>query len=110
MINWLVTWESWSDSKVKKKDKYSAILDGNLSAGEVCKIVELLYVNHECNIGERLQYANGKYNPYPAKVSELKEVPGESEIICGHDPYLCARRVTNCQVKGEGSNEKLSYD
>lgn len=110
MKNWLVTWESWEPKSVKAKDKIAAILNGNQTAEYVREIVELLYINHECIPGERLRYANGKYNPYPAQLSEAKTAPGEVEIICGHDPHLRARLVENCRVEGDGSKERLVWN
>ena len=35
MKNWLVTWESWDDKKIKDKDRISAILDDGLPLGMI---------------------------------------------------------------------------
>ncbi|GAB6265520.1 MAG: hypothetical protein STSR0001_09650 [Methanothrix sp.] len=105
MKNWLVTWESWDDKKIKDKDRISAILDDSLPLEDVLKIVKLLYINHECTISERLQYANGRFDPFSAQVDYSKET-----IVYGHDPHLFARRVKNCRVEGDGWEEKLHWD
>lgn len=109
MKNWLITWESWSPKSIKAKDKIAAILNGGHPAEYVREIVELLYINHEFIPSERLRYADGKFNPYPAQLHEINGVLGEIEIICGHDPYLRARLVDNCRVEGNGSKEKLAW-
>jgi hypothetical protein len=110
MKAWLVTWE-WCGDHAKVEDNIAAILNSRLSGEHVREIVELLYVNSQYSPSERLRYANGKKfkNPYPAKFGTVEGVLFEGEIICGHNPYLHARRVDNCHVIGEGGDEKLTW-
>jgi hypothetical protein len=110
MKNWVITWESWGPNRVEGKDKIAAILNENQTAEYVREIVELLYINHECNLGERLRYANGGHNLCQTQIGEKGEAPGEFVITCGYDPHLCARRVEDCRVEGNGSKEKLVWD
>jgi hypothetical protein len=101
MKAWLVTWE-WYGDNAKVEDNIAAILDSRLSGKRVRWIVELLYVNSQYILSERLHYAGRKFNPYPARLED-------GEIFCGHNPYLHARRVDDCHVVGEPGNEKLIW-
>jgi hypothetical protein len=92
------------------EDNIAAILNSRLSGKRVREIVELLYVNSQYSLSERLRYANGKkFNPYPAQFGTLERVPWEGQIICGHNPYLYARRIDDCRVVGEGVEETLTW-
>lgn len=110
MKAWLATWESCGDH-AKVEDNIAAILSSRLSGERVRAIVELIYVNSQYCLSERLGYANGrKFNPYPAKFGTVEGVPFIGEIICGHNPYLHARRVDDCHVIGVDGDEKLIWN
>lgn len=55
MKAWLVTWESVG-VRIKLENPIAAILNPRLSPERVSEIVELLYVNENFTLGERLAY------------------------------------------------------
>ncbi|HYP20355.1 MAG TPA: hypothetical protein VEY08_09790 [Chloroflexia bacterium] len=110
MKAWLVTWEGTEESKREEK-RIAAILSPRLSADRVRRIVEMLYANTEFSLGERVSYAAGKFNPFPARYVSMRGIPFEGKITCGHNPYLDARKVANLTVTtDELGNEHLSWD
>ncbi len=111
MTAWLVTWE-WVGEHAKVKDKIVTILNYRLSGQKVLKIVELLYVNYNYILIERLAYAkNTKNNPYPAAFEIINGKIWEGRIICGDNPHLVARIVDNLKVvKGENGVEELAWE
>ncbi len=88
MASWLITWE-WMDDQAKVDNPIVAILNYRLSVGQVCEIIELIYINECSSLDERLAYAkNEKDNPYPVKVKGIFS----RRITCGHNPFLYAPR------------------
>jgi hypothetical protein len=107
MAYWLITWEF-----VDNEEEIAAILNYRLSAEMVKRFVELLYVNKQFTLSERLEYAkNRKNNTYLAEFERIKGVQWQGRINCGHNPWLCARLVDNLHIEidNEG-NEILRWD
>ncbi len=105
MSMWLVTWE-WAGEHAKVENKIAAVLNYRFSEERVRKIAELLYANESYTLRMRLACAkNKKNNPYPAAFNSKGGVPMTSWIICGHNPYIYARRVDDLHIdvneKGE---------
>jgi hypothetical protein len=88
---WLVTWVG---SNTHKQPPL-AILDYRLSPSSVLGIVELLYAVNRYTLEEQLRYVkSARDNPYPASKSQF------GRIICGHNPFLFAREVTELHMGG----------
>ena len=97
---WLITWESVSDH-AKPTDVVAAVLNPRLSGRRVLEIVELLYANASYDTSERIAFVKSpQRNPYRAQFGKLHDgVPWEGEIICGHNPWLEARLVSNLRAE-----------
>jgi hypothetical protein len=110
MKAWLITWE-WSGEYAKVENPVASILNPRLSPQKVKEIVELLYVNQNYTIREKLAYSNNKkFNPYPAYYTRINGIQWLGEIFCGHNPYLFARKVEKIKVEeDENGNEVLSW-
>ncbi len=106
---WLVTWEHCGDH-ARPERRIAAVLSPRWSAERVREYVELLYVNSIFSLPERIAYARGKsFNPYPAKFASHRGVPCYDPVICGHNPWLEARKVDNLRVDtSEGDSVKWS--
>jgi hypothetical protein len=110
MKAWLVTWES-AGTRIKIKNSVAAILSSRTSPERVCEIIEVLYVNHNFTLAERIAYSNNKkFNPYPAYFDRINGIPYLGRVHCGHNPYLFARKVDKLKVtKDENGNEVLTW-
>ncbi len=91
--------------------RIAAILNPILSSEHICQIVELIYANEFYTLSERLKYAKNKNsNPYRAEFDSISGIPFEGRIICGHNPYLDARKVENLHVvSDENGGEKMEW-
>jgi len=95
---WLVTWE-WEGNHAKRKQKIVAILNPRLGDGRIRDYVELIYSVLESHPLDQLQYArNSKNNPYPAQFEIIDGIPWGGSIICGHNPWLHARKVRDLRA------------
>ncbi len=110
MKAWLITWE-WAGDYAKVENPIAAILNPRLSPQRINEIVELLYVNHNYSLTERLAYCNNKkFNPYPAEYSQINGVNYLERIYCGHMSYLYARKVKDMKVvNNQTGKEELSW-
>lgn len=110
MKAWLVTWES-AGVRTKLENPVAAVLNPRMSPERVSEIIELLYVNQNFTLGERIAYCNNKkFNPYPAYYNRINGIPWLGRIYCGHNPYLLARKVDKLKVTtDEKGNETLSW-
>jgi hypothetical protein len=106
MKAWLVTWE-WCGEHAKRDDKIAAIFNPRLRGVRVRELVEFLYAN-EYTLSERMDFARGKPNPYPAKFGTLDGVPWEGEILCGHNPFLRARLVEGLTVQRDANGKETA--
>ena len=103
---WLITWE-WIAEHAKKDSKIVSILNYRLSGLRVREYVERRYVDSEYNLREQLSYAKSpKNNPYPAEFGKINGVSWQDQIICGHNPYLEARKVKNIRVEVDSNGEE----
>jgi hypothetical protein len=77
----------------------------------VRQTVELLNANAFYTLSERMNYAKGQFNPYPARYARIGGVVWEGRIYCGHNPYLFARKVENLAVReNEDGDQTLVWD
>ena len=95
---WLVTWDGVDDARVCGEERIAAIISCRSSAKRVNELVELLYVNTEFTLDERLLYARNRSTPYRAEFVPVAGVPWEGQIICGHNPHLFARLVDDLRL------------
>jgi len=106
MVAWLVTWE-WVGDHARMENKIAAILNYRLSPERAGEIVELIYVNEQFTLSERIAYAKSKgNNPYPAQFDSIHGVPWTARIICGHNPFLYARLVDDLRVEIDKSGKE----
>ncbi len=100
MNAWLITWEG-TNSSIADENRIVAILSSRKSVSKVADFVELLYLRSTSSAQEMACLANRpKKIPYKvAKVQLINNIPHGDRIICGHNPFLYARKVTNLQIK-----------
>jgi hypothetical protein len=99
---WLVRWE-WAGNHASVEQPVAAILSPRLGGERVRLAVEMLYASLSYTPYEMLAVARqyGSFNPYPAKFATTSvQVGGRTahvrwagEIICGHNPWLAARKA-----------------
>jgi hypothetical protein len=103
---WLITWESMGNH-VETPNKIAVILDPRMKPDRVKTIIELLYVNEEYSLSDRISYAKSKRNnPYPAEYDAIGGVKWQGRITCGHNPWLEARLVDNLKVRLDDNGEE----
>lgn len=106
---WLVTWE-WVGDYAKPGNIIAAILNPRWSAERVREYVEFIYVLSQYTVSEQVGYAkNRSFNPYPAKFNQIRGIPWQGQIICGHNPYLFARLVDKLTVTDDSNEEKVIW-
>ena len=105
-----MTWE-WIGDHAAVPDKVAAILNPRLSEERVRETVEFLFANASYTLSERLGYAsNRRFNPYPARFGALTGIPWRGQVICGHNPWLFARKVDGVDVvENEDGDEVLVW-
>lgn len=118
---WLVTWVTANNQHLESP--IAAMFSSRKSSATVKDYVEFLYLTTQFGGDEQLTFlSNPSSNPYPAtygtlsvRVSgtSLTNVPWLGQIMCGHNPYLYARRVENLRL-GEGTypdgSQRLQWD
>ncbi len=108
---WVVRWES-ADAHAAVEQPVAAIVSPRLRGRQVRVTVELLHAVLSYTPDEMLAAArqHNAHNPYPAKFGtvsvnvrgERLQVPWEGEVICGHNPWLAARKARVWPL-GDGS-------
>jgi hypothetical protein len=92
MKAWLITWD-WAANTAIVADHVAAILSPRWGADRITCIVEFLYAKRTASASEMAAYA-GRPTRNPYRI----EADFNGNIICGHDPWLHARRVTDLKV------------
>jgi hypothetical protein len=94
---WVITWDVAGEHardflrRVTGSDQeVVAVLPPRLGPETVRRFVEQRYADMMFSASERLEYAKGSSNPYPAQFGEHT-----GQIHCGHNPMLYARKVAN---------------
>ena len=84
---WLVTWEN----ATQDNRSVELVLPDEVPVERVKWLVQELYVAKTASDAEK--HDSGLYRrvAYPAEISKTKR--GNDHIVCGHNPYLLARRV-----------------
>ncbi len=107
MNAWLLTWEC---NTAKVKERIVAILSSRKSDRAVAEIMELLVLRANSTARNNAYYANRKRElVYKAQTPlAINRVPHGERILCGHDPWLYGRKVTDLEVEvDESSNEEV---
>jgi hypothetical protein len=102
MEAWLVTWGGMSESAAKD-NKIVHILESSKTTEEVAEIIQLLYAHFSYTVEELAHFTEDpSANPYKSQISET--APGYYRILCGHHPWLEARRVKDLSVESSDDN------
>lgn len=109
MNAWLITWERL-DVRPELYEKIAAILSSRRSEHSVAEFMEFLYLRATCDASDMAYFANRPRKmigraQYPQSINEM---PHE-RILCGHNPWLYGRRVTNLTVSREGEDEVIRW-
>jgi len=98
MKAWLVTWD-WCGRHAAVADKVAAILSPQYSDGKVKEVVRLLYILATSDLSDLADYAKRPGQiPYKPQGQVINSIPHSDRIICGHNPFLYARPVTDLLV------------
>lgn len=92
MKAWLITWE-WAGEHAAVVDRIAGLVSPRFAATRVRQIVELLYARAQYTIEEMALFVR---KPQLAPYKALDE--GGGQIVCGHNPFLYARKVTELVV------------
>lgn len=107
---WLVTWAR-SGPHVPLEKTVAAVLSSRWSSKRVLEMVELLFAQECFSPSERVEWARGKFRPYPAEYVSTGGVPFQGQIVCGADKSLYARMVKNLRAEeGDDGDEQLLWD
>lgn len=107
---WLVSWE-WVGDHAAVDPPVAAVLAVQLGPDAVRQFVERLYAARSFTPQEMLAALPPHgHNPYPASFGSINVSDGDQavrapylgQILCGHNPHLCARQVTRLRV-GSGT-------
>jgi hypothetical protein len=105
---WLITWEYQGDH-AKVEQQIVAILPPRWASERIRQYVEFIYIlQSPATLQEQIEYAKKRSNnPYLADYMRINGVRHGGNIICGHNPWLYARKVSNLQICiDENGNEK----
>jgi hypothetical protein len=96
MNAWLITWEYTRNLQ----DSIVAILSSRKSDTSITELVEFIYLKATSSAEDLVYYTNRLNRiPYKAeKTQMINDVPHGDRIICGHNPFLYARKVTDLKV------------
>jgi len=98
MKAWLITWE-WDGASASVVDKVAGILEPRLSSKTVSSIIEFLYARATSNLSELSSCAkNRSYGYYSAKPIIANGIKQGDRIICGTNPYLYSRIVSELLI------------
>lgn len=108
MEAWLITWGGADDDAAEdavQDNKIVHILDLSKTTEEVAQIVQLFYAHFIYTVGELARFTKDpSSNPYKSEVSAT--APGYYRIVCGHRPWLEARRVKDLSVESSDDNRR----
>jgi hypothetical protein len=99
---WVVRWE-WSGDHAAVEQPVAAVLRPQTSGDQVLRIVEILHASRQYEPDEMLfAIRRNGHQPYPAQFGTIGGVPWMGEVVCGHNPYLVARKA-GVWPAGDGS-------
>ena len=107
MRMWLLTWEC-NTSKVK--EEFVAVLSSRKSDSSIAELAEYIVLRATSNAQSLAYYANRRRELVNKALTPLNinNIPHSNRILCGHDPWLYARIVTEFKVIDDDlSNEEI---
>ena len=110
MKAWLITWEN-AEVRRKLPEKIAAVLSSRLSSGRVAELVELLMLRATCDASSMAHYARRpKDRLHHAETSLLiNQIPHGDRVLCGSNPWLYGRKVSELSIRRERDCEVLSW-
>ena len=96
---WLVTWEN----ATQDDRSVELVLPDVMPVERVKWLVQELYLAKAASDAEKRDSGLYRRVAYPAKMSKTKR--GNDHIICGHNPYLLARRVEGLSIQTDEDGE-----
>jgi hypothetical protein len=105
MNAWLLTWEV---NTAKVKEKIVAVLSSRKSDRAIAELMELLVLRANSTARDVAYYSNRKRElVYKAQTPlGINRVPHGERILCGHDPWLYGRKVTEFKVMVDESSDE----
>ena len=107
MKAWLLSWECNTSTVA---EKIAAILSSRRSDRAIAELMELLVLRANSTARNVAYYANRKRElVYKAQTPlSINRVPHGERILCGHDPWLYGRKVTDFKVVvDESADEEI---
>jgi hypothetical protein len=110
MKAWMITWEN-AEVRRRLPEKIAALLSPRLSSSRVAELVELLMLRATCDAGAMAYCARRpKERLHRAATSLLiNQIPHGDRVLCGQNPWLYGRKVSELSVSREGDMEVLSW-
>jgi hypothetical protein len=112
MKAWVITWEGTSQ-KLNDENGLVALLASRKSVKYVGDLVEFIYLRATSSASDMLFLANRSAQiPYKAdRAQVINGVPHGDRVICGHNPWLYARKVSCVKVTKEpgSDNEEITW-
>ena len=110
MNAWLITWEGTSP-KITDENRIIGILGSRRSDSFVAELVEFIYLRNSSSVSEMAYIANRpKKKPFPAERTQIiNGVPHGERLICGHNPWIYARKVKNLKIAQDGDVEIITW-
>ena len=110
MNAWLITWEGTSP-KITDENRIIGIIGSRRSDSFVADLVEFIYARNSSSVTDMAYIANRpKERPYPAEKNQLiNNLPHGERIICGHNPWIYARKVKALKTTVHDGSEVVSW-
>ncbi|MFP5234666.1 MAG: hypothetical protein ACLGSD_02090 [Acidobacteriota bacterium] len=104
---WLIT-EEWSGDHAKPEKPLIEILDPRMSASRVREIVEMLYQRQD-SLNDKIAWRLRRQPvAHPAECPFIEGVRWGGQILCGHNPWLFARRVDDLVVRPDADGKETA--
>jgi hypothetical protein len=110
MNAWLLTWEGTSP-KITDNNRIIGIIGSRRSDSFVAELVEFLYSRNYSSAFDMAYIANRpkKKNFTAEKTQIINGAPHGERIICGHNPWIYARKVKNLKITQEDDIEIITW-
>lgn len=110
MNAWLLTWDGTSP-KITDENRIIGIIGSRRSKNFVADLVEFIYSRNTSSASDMAYIANRpKQKPFQAEKTQIiNGVPHGERIICGHNPWIYARKVRNLRITQEDDFEIVTW-
>ena len=110
MNAWLLTWDG-TCQKITDDNRIIGIISSRRSDSFVAELVEFLYARNSSSASDMAYIANHqKQKPFTAERTQIiNDVPHGERIICGHNPWIYARKVKNLKITEEDGFEVVTW-